>query len=117
MSLYNSNTRNTNELTQLESDMLVVQKTEEQLVNTLLGSHSSNLLLNYFHLSPVKIHLSFSIESHKVEANTNSELFEWLVSAIGIHFTDVSDIVIKYVLLCYRFLIFIKFQKNSKNKI
>ncbi|XP_065685047.1 intermembrane lipid transfer protein VPS13A isoform X3 [Hydra vulgaris] len=95
MSFSNIDKTNKNEITLLVDDMKVVQKSEEQAVIELLGSHSSNLVLNYFHLSPIKIHLSFSIESRKVDTNINLALLEWLVSTIGIHFTDVSDIVIK----------------------
>ncbi|XP_065669589.1 intermembrane lipid transfer protein VPS13A isoform X9 [Hydra vulgaris] len=95
MSFSNINKSNKNELTLLVDDVKVAQKSEEQAVIELLGSHSSNLVLNHFHLSPIKVHLSFSIESRKVDTNINLALLEWLVSTIGIHFTDVSDIVIK----------------------
>jgi len=61
-----------------------------------VNSQSSNLLLEYLHLSPIKIHLSFSLEGRLSSSKSSEEeLLEWLISTVGIHFTDISDAEIK----------------------
>lgn len=81
-----------------QQDKELIAENVCQLINQIVESYSSNILVSYFHLSPVKIHLSFSLEGRlSSHSSSEEELLEWLISTVGIHFTEVSDAEIKYV--------------------
>uniref|UniRef100_A0A7M5UBR4 Intermembrane lipid transfer protein VPS13-like C-terminal domain-containing protein n=2 Tax=Clytia hemisphaerica TaxID=252671 RepID=A0A7M5UBR4_9CNID len=76
-----------------EEDIKMLKESVEESIEKILVTQSTKILMCYFHLSPIKIHLSFSLEGNST-ANEDY-LFEWFISTIGIHFTDISDAVIK----------------------
>lgn len=81
-----------------QQDKELIAENVCQSINQIVESYSSNILVSYFHLSPVKIHLSFSLEGRlSSHSSSEEELLEWLISTVGIHFTEVSDAEIKYV--------------------
>ena len=81
-----------------QQDKELIAESVCQSINQIVESYSSNILVSYFHLSPVKIHLSFSLEGRlSSHLSSEEELLEWLISTVGIHFTEVSDAEIKYV--------------------
>ncbi|XP_057314177.1 intermembrane lipid transfer protein VPS13A-like isoform X2 [Hydractinia symbiolongicarpus] len=84
--------------TQFLQDNAFVKESVEESLRMVLESKSSQMLISYFHLSPVKIHLSFSMDDELNESSkssSNDELLQWFISTIGIQFTDISDAVIK----------------------
>ena len=76
-----------------QEDIKMLKESVEESIEKILVTQSTKILMCYFHLSPIKVHLSFSLEGSST-ANEDY-LFEWFISTIGIHFTDISDAVIK----------------------
>lgn len=98
MGLYSSDAIATIHKNFYEEDVKLVQESTQETIEHVLLSQSTKVLMLYFHLSPIKIHLSFSLEKQVDGTNTSREangLLELLISTVGIHFTDISDAVIK----------------------
>lgn len=86
-------------------DTKILKESIEQSIDQILTTQSAKIMMCYFHLSPIKLHLSFSLEGDiKDHTSAESYFLEWFISTIGIHFTDISDAVIKYVPLSFIFL-------------
>lgn len=99
MSLYSSDDSTATYSASLyEQDINLVSVNTQEMIDQILLSQSTKVLMLYFHLSPIKIHLSVTLENQSSRMNKSTETYflEWLMSTVGIHFTDISDAVIKY---------------------
>ena len=103
MSLLGTHIKEADTMKLFKQDQSLVKQDIGESIQGVIESYSSNILVGYFHLSPVKIHLSFSLEGRlRTAATSEEEILEWLISTVGIHFTDISDAEIKYV-HCFNF--------------
>ncbi|GFN81254.1 vacuolar protein sorting-associated protein 13a-like, partial [Plakobranchus ocellatus] len=50
---------------------------------------------DYFHLSPIKIHLSFSLQGMGSSESTQSMIFGVFLQSVGVVLTDVQDVLFK----------------------
>jgi len=83
-----------------QEDVAMLKESVEDTIGKILATQSTRVFMSYFHLSPIKLHLSFSLEGKiRDQASTEDYFIEWLISTIGIHFTDISDAVIKLLLM------------------
>lgn len=98
MNLYSSDTMATSPANFYEEDRKLVGESTQETIEQILVSQSTKVLMLYFHLSPIKIHLSFSLENQGESSGSMSiegNFLELLISTVGIHLTDISDAVIK----------------------
>ena len=118
MSLLRTDIMEENRLSLFEEDTKFSKESIMKSVNAILESQSTKMLIEYFHLSPVKIHLSFSLEGQgqpSEKKSSEEDLLEWLISTIGIHFTDISDAEIKLVVFFFYSFLFFFFYCVGKN--
>ncbi|ETE71307.1 Vacuolar protein sorting-associated protein 13A, partial [Ophiophagus hannah] len=80
-----------------------VESAQEELKNAVSTDTSQISLYEYFHISPIKLHLSFSLSTGGEDSNrdeTHKELIpvqslNLLLKSIGATLTDVQDVVLK----------------------
>ncbi|XP_072137655.1 intermembrane lipid transfer protein VPS13A isoform X1 [Mobula birostris] len=97
--------------TVIAEQKLELFKKDLEYVQTELLTESANdtspiSLYEYFHISPIKLHLSFSISSGSEESNKQQETelvpiqsLNLLLKSIGATLTDVQDVVFKLACL------------------
>ena len=103
-----------------QEDAAMLTESIKETIDNILVSQSTRIFMCYFHLSPIKLHLSFSLEGKIGErASTEDYFLEWLISTIGIHFTDISDAVIKLLsdLFTFQFILNCLFTSAKKKRI
>ncbi|KAF7250400.1 Vacuolar protein sorting-associated protein 13A [Varanus komodoensis] len=82
-----------------------VEAVQEELKNVSSTDTSQISLYEYFHISPIKLHLSFSLSAGGEDSNKEERSKELipvqsvnlLLKSIGATLTDVQDVVLKYI--------------------
>uniref|UniRef100_A0A8C6Y6U2 Vacuolar protein sorting 13 homolog A n=1 Tax=Naja naja TaxID=35670 RepID=A0A8C6Y6U2_NAJNA len=80
-----------------------VESAQEELKNAVSTDTSQISLYEYFHISPIKLHLSFSLSTGGEDSNRDEKHTELipvqslnlLLKSIGATLTDVQDVVLK----------------------
>ncbi|XP_058021972.1 intermembrane lipid transfer protein VPS13A [Ahaetulla prasina] len=80
-----------------------VESAQEELKNAVSTDTSQISLYEYFHISPIKLHLSFSLSTGGEESNKDEkhkdlipvQSLNLLLKSIGATLTDVQDVVLK----------------------
>lgn len=88
------------ESSQFQSDLLVAQRSLRE-VGTIIGtSEASKIFFEYLHLSPLKLHVSFSLNgvahvAHEVPSTFTSDILDFFLSSVGVTLTEVKDVELR----------------------
>uniref|UniRef100_A0A8C0FP74 Vacuolar protein sorting 13 homolog A n=1 Tax=Bubo bubo TaxID=30461 RepID=A0A8C0FP74_BUBBB len=88
-----------------------VESLQEELMSVSSMDTSQISLYEYFHISPIKLHLSFSLSTGGEDSNKEERKNELiplqslnlLLKSIGATLTDVQDVVFKFYFVLYHF--------------
>ena len=81
----------------LKEDLNLARKPLSELA-TLRVTQGRKDFFDYLHLSPLKVHVSFSLTSYrssKVKANRRSNFFSLFLQSLGVTITDTDDIIFR----------------------
>lgn len=105
MDLFNNEKIRGTESDQHNFDMSVVQRKLEESQEFQAAKQDKRYVFNYFHLSPLKIHVSFSmtgghsLEGEETSSSMHGNVLGLLLQSVGVAFTEIQDVEFK--LACY----------------
>lgn len=83
---------------QFHSELKEIKKSYHDLFHSLESfgiKRNDKTFFDYFHISPIKIHISFSMAGSDAFKDSNILLDNPFIKSIGLVLTDVQDVVFK----------------------
>ncbi|CAG5119613.1 unnamed protein product, partial [Candidula unifasciata] len=88
------NTLRERELTQFKEDVALTTRDLKEEAG--ISMHSMRVsFFDYFHISPIKINFSFSLQGGKLSDRVHSSVMGIFLQSVGVVLTDVHDVVFK----------------------
>ncbi|XP_052807431.1 intermembrane lipid transfer protein VPS13A-like isoform X2 [Mya arenaria] len=90
----------TSESVQLQSDLMFTQKSLQEVAAVMIHSNQDKMFFEYLRLSPMKMHISFSLNgtphmSQENQPTIVSDIIDFLLGSVGATFTEMKDVELK----------------------
>ncbi|KAK6170959.1 hypothetical protein SNE40_019236 [Patella caerulea] len=88
------------ESTQLNSDLLLAQRSLQEVASVMLSTRPHRTYYEYLHLSPLKLHVSFSLNGTPHLINTQpsslkSDIVDFFLNSVGATFTEMKAVELR----------------------
>ncbi|KAG1650405.1 Vacuolar protein sorting-associated protein 13C [Nymphon striatum] len=96
------------EVKQMKSDLMSIHMSLKEMTRTSTSSQPQRLMIDYLHMSPIKMSLSFSLrgtvyKSKLEDPSFSQDIVDFFLESVGATFSEVKDVELKMAFLEVRY--------------